>query len=268
MVLLTTSSTHGQPSPEPEPALPSPPDAVELAELPSRLVFSLLKAAVRVAARVGMPMARVTELLRLAYFQELRRDHPRDLAAVAERLGVSIRSAGSLNKQLKTDFFAPENDLQPIRLVTGALLDGATDPAALHLALPELDPVDIERVLALLVHNGWVQVSQGRLAIQPHNRSLVGDDLHRRIDGLNHQVELISESVWQRFVQGETDTARARSWVLAARPQDFAAFIEDTVKNTRHRAVEVEETALAHGHHTRFAVTMAFTPLHPPEDTR
>lgn len=229
-------------------------------ELGTRLVFSLLKAAVHIAARFEMPLGRLTDLLRTAYFGAYRDQHPRDLATVAKRLGVSIRTAGTLNRSLREPFFTPENEVAPIRRVTGALLSGAhtVDEIEAHTDL-EID--EIERVLAWIAHLGWtVPHDDGSVDIVPHLRSFVDADPARRVDGLNHQMEILASSVWFRFVRNEAH-AGARSWAFVASPEQFAAAMERSIQALRAEAVEMEQAALEQGVEHRFGITVAFSPL-------
>ncbi|MCB9680981.1 MAG: hypothetical protein H6733_05865 [Alphaproteobacteria bacterium] len=232
-------------------------------ELPARLVFSLLEGAVRVAARVEMPLARLTDLLRTAYFLEYRRRNPRDLGVVADKLGVSLRTAGTLNRTLKEAFFAPETEVEPIRQVTGALLGQALDVASL-VAQTDLDESAVRRAVTHLVEVGWVEPVAGAAdtyALSGTLRSFVTDDLQRRVDAINHQVSIVADSVWERFVKGGTQPAGARSWSFAARPEDVAEAIERTFAGLRAEAVGMEEKALAEGTGARFGITVAVAPL-------
>lgn len=235
------------------------PDAA--VELPSRLVFSLLTAAARVAARVDMPLHRLQDLMRTAYFVEHRRRHPRDLATVAQKLGVSLRTAGTLNRSLTDDFFRPETRVEPLRAVTGALLGGAATVEALAEAT-ELDEAEVRRALTHLAEVGWVgQGADGAWSLTGNLRSFVDEDLPRRIDGVNHQLGIVADSVWSRFVRGETESAGARSWSFAARPADVAAAMGRIFAALRAEAVAAEASALADGVDDRFAITVAVTPL-------
>ncbi len=226
----------------------------------SRIVFSLLRAAVRVAAGFGMPLTRVVQLTQLAYFAELRRDRPRDLAGIAEQLGVSLRTAGTLNRKLRTGFFAPENEVEPMRTVTAALLGS-------DLRLDELvhatglDEPTLARATRLLVEHGWVQDDGGVLRMRRGVRSFVAPDASRRIDGLNNQMDVLASSVRHRFAAEPAPTAAGRSWVFAAQRADFTGFVDETVAHMRHRAVDLEEAALRRGTLERYGVTIAFAPV-------
>jgi len=60
-----------------------------------RLVYSLLKPAVAMAARFHVPMRTLAELLRLSYFEVLRREGLSQ-AAVGDRLGQTARHMRTL----------------------------------------------------------------------------------------------------------------------------------------------------------------------------
>lgn len=234
------------------------PEERAVAELPARLVYSLLKAAVGIAARSKMPMAQLTELTQLAYFEELRKQHPRELSAIAEVLGLSLRSVGSLNRRLKEAFFAAETEVQPARKVSSVLVEGPRSLAEIQRALPDLERSQVRQALAFLKESGWVQLDSRRYALVSRLRSYVDEDLTRRIDALNNQMEILAASVWSRFVAGEA-TAVGRSWVFAAKKEALLAFIDQTIRSLRHDAIDLEESALNEGPFERYGVTLAIS---------
>lgn len=234
-------------------------EAIE--ELPSRLVFSLLQAAVRVAARVHMPLDRITELLRTAYFVEYRRRHPRDLDAVAEKLGVSLRTAGTLNRSLKGDFFAPETRVEPLRLITGALLGQPRTADELE-ALTGLELAEVKRAIRHLEEVEWATVNeQQQVVLSGRFRSYLNDDRQARVDGINHQMAIVADSVWGRFIRRNDQTAAARTWAFAARPEDVEALISRLLPELRAQAIAMEEGALAEGTRVRYGLTVAVAPV-------
>lgn len=239
------------------------PEEVAIARLPARLVYSLCKAAARVAASSRMPMKELLDLVELAYFEEVRRQHPRELGVVAQQLGLSLRSVGTLHRRLKDAFFAAERSFAPARRVCALLVSGARTLPDLAGAAPDLEPAQVRRALKDLEARGWVTRNGVRYALVARLRSYVDDQLNARIDALNNQMEIIASSVWARFVAG-VDTAIGRSWVFAARASDLTPFIDQTVRALRHGAIDLEESALAAGTFARHAVTVSFAPI---EDT-
>lgn len=235
----------------------------ELVELSSRLVYSLLKAAVKMAARFDMSMDRMLQLAQLAYFEELRRGAPRDLGAVAKRLGLSLRSVSSLNRRFKKDFFKPETEIAPLRDLTRALLRGPQTLEALSAAT-EHEAEKLERGLRLLQENGWVHQDGEQYVMSAGLRSFMDDTMKRRIDGLNNQMEIIASSVWARFVDAE-ETAAGRSWAFAAEPKALKSMFEKLTRNIRLDAIDVEEQALQKDVFDRYGITIAVAPL-PDEE--
>lgn len=227
-----------------------------------RLVFSLLRAAVRVAARAELPLTQVQELLRTAYFAEYRRRHPRDLATVAGKLGVSLRTAGTLNRQLRDPAFTAETHEAPTRSITGRLAEG---PASLDTLVADcaLDPDEAPALVDRLVQMSWVHLQDdGTYALTGHLRVFVDEDHHRRVDAVGHQLEIVADAVWARFVKLDEATAGARSWAFVAQPEEVAAALQRTTAHLRAEAVAMETAALAsEGPRHRYAITVAFSPL-------
>ena len=82
----------------------------------NRLIYSLLKPAVAMAASFHVPMRTLAELLRLSYFEVLRREGLSQ-AAVGERLGQTARHMRTLARKLKGDFFEAESEVGLVREV-------------------------------------------------------------------------------------------------------------------------------------------------------
>ncbi len=244
-----------------DPTTARPEDA---AALPARLVFSLMQAAVRVAARVHMPLKQLQELVRTAYFLEHRRNHPRDLVSVADKLDVSLRTAGTLNKQLRDAFFRPEREVEPIRSVTTALLGGPLSRAGLEEET-ELEGPELERALTHLGELGWIDIGDdGVVRLSRTLRSWVADDLEKRVDGINHQLSVIAEGVWSRFVRHDTATSGGRTWTFAVREEDLGPLVDRVIAVLRAEAVAAEEAAMADdGGGTRVGMTVAIAPMRP-----
>ena len=232
-------------------------DPATVVELSSRLVYSLLKAAIRIAARVKMPMAQITSLAQLAYFEELRRKSPRDMNQVAKDLNVSLRTAATLSKRLKGEFFAPESEIEPLRRVTGILTEGEADLEQIAARTPDLDRAQIERALSVLTNNGWVRNDEERYALTGPIRYHVDEGLDRKIDGLNNQLEVIADSVWARFVERDESAAGARTWTFMARREEIAPFMDKLISDVSHGAVDLEDHAIAKDIFERHAITLA-----------
>ena len=229
------------------------------ATLPARLVFTLLRGVVRTAARFQLPLAELLDLARLAYFEELRRRHPRSLAQVARRLGLSVRQVSNLKRQLATAFFDPENEARPLRLITELLgrsgEKGSGEKSAeqksfeeIAAALEHIDREDLRRALDVVCAAGWATRSADdtpRYRLTEGLRVHIDRTLTRRLDGLAHQLELLADGVWAGFVEPphaeRAAEAYARSWVFSACPAQLEAFAEETIKRMRYGAIDLDE---------------------------
>ncbi len=232
----------------------------DVVELTSRLIYSLLKGGVRLGVRAGLPMERMVGLLELAYFEEHRRRHPKNLDAVAEELGVSLRTVTTLNKRFKEEFFKPENEVEPLRQVMAALDQGTMTLSELKETLPSMSSRELGRTLKRLESYTWVRKSKDGYAANKRLRSYVDETLPRAIDGVNHQVRTIADAVWERFVMGEGDRAAGRSWSFMAVPDQVHAFLKQTLVELRQKAVELEEEAMDDPCRARHHLTIAVAP--------
>src|SRR5262245_59071892 len=90
-------------------------------EYKHRVVYSLLRAAVRVGFRLHVPLGQMVDLLEMALFQEARETRGLELQAIAGLFGRSLRTITTLNQRFRADFFAPEHDVQLRRELAAAL---------------------------------------------------------------------------------------------------------------------------------------------------
>src|SRR5512134_1051137 len=100
----------------------------DLRETQLRFVYSLLKPAVRAAARFRLPIKTLVELVRLAYFEHLARQGL-STAEIAARLGQTTRHMQSLARRLETDFFRAERGAGLVREVEAFVAAGEPSDA-------------------------------------------------------------------------------------------------------------------------------------------
>lgn len=240
----------------------SPSDTGDGLSLIGRLVFSMLRGAVRIAARVEFPLKHLQDLLRTAYFAEYRRRYPRDLQAISDRLGVSLRTAGTLNRRMKDPAYSAENHEEPLRAITRALTGRPMTLSEIEEAC-NIPAEELDRLIQNLHALGWVERDdEGRQALTGALRVFVDEDQHRRVDAVGHQLEVVADSVWARFVKLNEAGAGARSWSFLARPEDAAASIERLNGMLRAEAVAMEEAALdgRPEDQVRYVMTIAVAP--------
>lgn len=239
-------------------------DSTPIPELQRRLVFSLLRGAVRLAARFRMPLKTFEELCRLAYYEELRRRSDAPHTRIAQIFRRSLRTVGALEKQYRGDFLAPEVEVERARRIEAEFADGPRTVAAVAKRLSQ--PVEeVQTIADALLAAGRLQsAANGRLALNHDYVSLVRQDLKNRVDGLNHQLDVVANAVGARFLDGE-HTAIARTFALAALPDRAEDLGDSIVRAVRDRCADAEETALKQGGHAAYAVTLAFTPVRAKE---
>lgn len=227
-------------------------------DLPSRIVFSLLRAPVKLAARLGLPLQTVVQLLRVAYYQQLRESHPRDRKAVASRLGVSLRTAAELQRQLSEGFLEPEDTVMFNRQVRSLINEKpqTADEVAKTLGT-SLDAVN--EALKALAANGWTRTdSKKRWSIASVVQSYVGGSPSRRVDGLNRQQDLLAKAAWAAFFAEDGTPDTARTWVFHADPAAFKKLRDETMSTTRQQLFDLDEEAEASPKAEQVGVSIIF----------
>jgi hypothetical protein len=233
-------------------------------ELQRRMLFALLRPVVRLGARFRVPLKVIEELCRLAYFEQLRHEEALSQQETAKLLGRSLRTIGHLEKQYKGDFLAPEDELSFLREVEDALSEGALALGELKARFSgELWPEgELERAVQSLVSAGRLEAQEGgaRYALNRSYQSLVREDLSARLDGLKHQLDVVTNAITARFFK-EGEPSMARTLAFVADEQDMQEMLAELVRTLRSRCVEVEERALEKGRFRRFALTFAAAPM-------
>ncbi len=246
---------------------PSPPSPLELHR---RLIYSLLRPVVRMARRFRVPLKGVVELARLAYFEELRREGGSTQNGIADDLGVSRRTVATLEAQHKSDFLAPERELEFARAVEHSLADTPESAAEVAARLDDRggDDVEVQRVLDALAASGRAAATGGgpgddsrRYALNRGFRSLVRNDLHARIDGLNQILDVVTSAVRGRLAGDDPRPTVARTLSLVGTAKAVDGLARDLVHTLRHRCTDAEEESLNDGGTDRYAVTLVLAPL-------
>lgn len=234
--------------------------ALSGAELQRRMVFALMRPAMRLCRVFRLPMVTVEELCRMAYFEEIRMRGHHSQAETAELMDRSLRTVGNLERQYRSDFLAPETELTWMRDLEHALSDAPLTRDQLADRLSDVDGTTLDRLLAGLVTMQRLTAhDDGRYALNRDFVSLVRDDLDAQLDGLRHQLDVIVQTVLQRFV-GDRTSALARTLSFVALPGDMATLSDDLIRELRSRCIDAEERALKSNDSDRYAVTLAITP--------
>jgi transcriptional regulator with XRE-family HTH domain len=237
--------------------------AAAFLEYKHRVVYSLLRAAVRVGFRLHLPLAQMVDLLEMAFFQEARETRGLELAAIAGLFGKSLRTVTTLNQRFRGDFFAPEHEVQLRRELAAALAARPRTEAELREAFRERSDPEIKAALEDLLRGRRILRDGDTLRRNPEDHDFFDEtNLVGRIDGLNRQMDVLAETVWRRLIEpDEGAAAAARSYVFAARDEEFEALVSDVLALLQGRAIAADASAQDKGAGKRRGITIAATDL-------
>lgn len=218
-----------------------------------RLVYSLLKPAIAMAAQFHVPMRTLSELLRLGYFEILRRQGLSQ-AAVGERLGQTARHMRTLARKLKSDFFSAESEIGLVREVESEVARSSPTLSQLHTSLPGWPEAAIERAVETLLAEGRIAREKRRFVSSPRYLVLSSDKFHHRIDALNHFLGGVTRAVAQRLIFEERDEAMVKTISFVARPERFREMLKSLEANLRREIAALEEDAQFEGEGRRYVL--------------
>lgn len=226
-----------------------------------RLVYSLIKPAVKAAARFHVPMRTFAELVRLAYFEHLRHEGLTQ-SEIASRLGQTDRHMRSLARRLKSDFFAAEQEVGVVREIEDLIAAERPRREDLARRLPELTEADIERALAVLSAESRIErTDDGHLQTPARYHVLSSEGFHHRIDALNHFLDGMYRAVLHRLVLDQREGGMIKAISFTAQPralQEFMARLEGGLR--REIAVLEEEAQFAGSDDTRYTLGLHLAP--------
>jgi hypothetical protein len=226
-----------------------------------RFAYSLLKPAVRAAARFHIPIRALSDLLRLAYFELLVQEGLTQ-AQIARRFGQTERHMRSLARRLRSDFFAAEQEVGIVREVENLI--GAVSPtdAELKRKLRPIPPAQLEDVVALLIAERRVVRQEGKLTTSKRFVLLKSEKFSQRIDALNHFLDGAFRAAIARLVFDERDQAMIKTISFSAIPQDLTAFIRRFEGELRREIAALEETAqFSQEEGARYTFGLSLAPL-------
>jgi hypothetical protein len=208
-----------------------------------RLIYSLLRPAVRVAARFHVPVRTLSDLLRMAYFESLQREGLTQ-AEIAQRMSQTERHMRSLARRLKQDFFAAEQEVGTVREVENLVAEHRPRPEDVPGLLKALDASVVEHALRTLEEDGRIETAaDGRLQAAARYVVLSSEHFHHRIDALNHFLEGAYRAALQCLVFDDRKVARLKTISFTALPSSLVPFIERFEGSLRRDVAELEEEA-------------------------
>jgi hypothetical protein len=205
------------------------------------------------AARFHVPMRTLAELLRLTYFEVLRREGLSQ-ASIGERLGQTARHMRTLASKLKGDFFTAENEVGLVREVESEVARSAPSARALYAALPGWPSAEVDGALDTLIAEGRIVKKKGHFEMAPRYLVLSSEKFHHRIDALNHFLDGVIRAVAQRLIFEERDQAMVKTISFVARPAKFEELLRTLEANLRREIAVLEEDAQFEGEGKRYVL--------------
>ena len=227
-----------------------------------RVLYSLFRAAARVGIRLAMPLDQMVELFRMAYFQEAREQQGLELEPISRMFGKSLRTVSSLHRRFRSDFFAPEREVQFRRELADLLARGPVSREVLADRFPD-QGARLDAAVTELLVEGRIVETDGLLSRNSADHDFFdAGNLNARLDGLNRQQDILAETVWQRLMTVDPPPESvARSYVFAATDDDFRALIDELMAKLRHDCVAADLAAHDQGQDNRRAITFATATL-------
>lgn len=234
-------------------------------EFKQRVLYSLFRAAAQVGLRLNMQIDQMVSLFQMAYFQEAREGREMELGEIADLFGKSLRTVSSLHQRYRSDFFAPEREVQFRRDIAEVLQEKPVSREDLAAAFPSRTPEDVAAAVDDLLREKRILEDGTLLRRNPEHHDFFDEaDIVRRVDGLNRQMDIVASTVFTRLLDGDANAAAARTYVFAARDEDFHALVDDMLEMLRERAIAADAAAQDAGVRTRHGFTFAAGPLEEP----
>ncbi len=224
-------------------------------ELRERLVYSLLGPSIRLAAASGLSLKKVTELLRIGYFHEFRRQG-NSLADIGDALGVSIATAARLSKKLKSNFFRPEQEHELPQRIEYMLWAEPLSEARIKQVLPREEAQDVEEALAILLDQERIYEDpedQGAYRLTTRRGRLVREHWYSRVGALNSLLGNLLETVEARFFSKDLPSL-SRTLNFRINPdqvEELQRFYEEVLWP---KMVSLDEEADENHHHVRLSI--------------
>ncbi len=233
-------------------------------EYKQRVIYSLFRAAVRIGVRLRVPLDSMLNLFRMAYFHEAREGEGYELAEIADLFGKSLRTVSSLHRSYRADFFRPEREIQLRRAVAEALRHSPSTRDQLVARFTGRDSAEIDAAIDDLLREERLVAVGEALHRNPSDHNYFDEtDIGRRIDGLNRQMDILSQTVWSRLVAEGNGAGFARSYVFSATDRGFEVLVQGVLEKLRDEAISADAEAGDTGQRRGFtiaATTLEETP--------
>lgn len=233
---------------------------MQVPETQSRIVYSLLKPAVRAAAHFGVPIRTVADLVRLAYFEELR-DRGMSNTQIAAVFGQSDRHMRNLAGRLESDFFAAEREVGLVRAVEAFV--ASTGPTREEvLAEFAASASDTDAAVDTLLDEGRIELSEGKLQTAQRYVTLKTEGFSARIDAINHFLDGGYRAVLHRLVFNDDHLATLKTISFSAFGHELQQIWSGLEGALRRDLAELDESACFGGNaDERYTIAIALAPI-------
>lgn len=244
------------------------PDGLTGEELRQRVIYSLFLPAVMLASAFEIPAKELAAWLQVAHFEHLRARGV-TLTDTADALGVSVRTAKRLSRQLKLAFLRPEIEHELPVKIEFMLRAESMSAARLAQVLKEVPATEVHMALGRLLGEGRVEEVPGRTTtyrILKSVNSLVRDSWLARIGGLNSLLRNLGDTVVGRFFNHDS-RALARTLSFHVLPEHYSALealLEHTISQIAALDAEAQGQPLAE----RVRLSLLYAPFELAVNTR
>jgi hypothetical protein len=205
------------------------------------------------AARFHVPMRTLSELVRLNYFEVLRRQGLSQ-ATIGERLGQTARHMRTLASKLKGDFFTAEREVGLVREIENEVARSNPTVKGLHASANGWPADEIDRAVETLLAEGRIVRNRGRLEVAPRYLVLSSEKFHHRIDALNHFLDGVTRAIAERLIFEERERAMIKTISFVARPGKLEELLRTLEANLRREIAVLEEDAQFEGDGRRYVL--------------
>jgi hypothetical protein len=229
-----------------------------------RLIYSLLRPALELAARFNVPIRTLSDLLRLAYYETLAKQGL-EQQEIAARFGQTPRHMRTLAQRLKGDFFAAEHEIGLVRAVEEAVALGARTEGAIRRGVRPASSEDVAHALETLLAENRIETDEtGEFRTGTRYAVLASEQFTHRVDALNHFLDAALRAIVQRLVYDERQTAMIKTVSFSADPAELRTFVDRLEGDLRREVSRLDESATFRGIVDRFTFALTLARAEPP----
>lgn len=233
----------------------------QVLESQARLQHALLRFAVRVAARFQIPMRSLSELMRMAYYAELREaGFPHN--QIARRMDQTDRNVRYYALRHRENFFATELEPGLVREVEERVCQEQPNLVELKAAFPDSTERELSLALkSLLDQERITQRDDQRYELGAAHRGVSdGDAFKEQLDALEPTFGGLYHAVVQRLVHDLSVSARIRSITFNAQEAAVLSFMERFEGDLRKGVADLERAAALSGRGKPYALNLTLAP--------